>query len=696
MTDLLLELFSEEIPARMQGGAIEQLRTKLEAGLKEARLPYAAIRAYVTPRRMAVIVYGLPDQQPDQTMERKGPKISAPDAAIDGFCASVHLTRSQLQIRGEGKEAVYFAVSAQQGLPTIHALPAIITPILSGFHWPKSMRWADFDPAWVRPLRSIVCLFGAEIVPVTWGHITAGRTTQGHRFMASGDITIATPDEYEAALERAYVIADAGRRKESIRNQAAALAAKHGFSVRADEGLLEEVTGLVEHPTALMGSFDASYLRLPPEVLVLEMRYHQKYFAVMDASGNVTNRFITLANLQAKDGGASIVAGNERVIRARLEDGAFYYEQDRKRPLDIWAEGLTSMLFHKRLGTVADKVERIKALAEYLTVFVPHAHPAQVQRAATLCKADLTTGMVGEFPELQGVMGRYYALEQQEETAVADAIRDHYKPAGVSDDVSEHPTAIVVALADKLDTLIGLFAAGEIPTGSKDPYALRRAALGILRIIRTHGVRLSLDAVIHVALLPFAEHFYVEANETSALVQRFMMERLRVALREEGARYDMVEAALCAGAGDDVVRIEMRLHALQTFLATEDGASVLSAYKRASNILKKEEAKDGVTYSGDYGRDLIIREMERTGETYERDLVRAISEARDAVQQAVLSEDDAVAMQKLNTLRAPLDAFFTHVIVNSEDAAMRANRLHILSAVRGLVHEVADFSAIEG
>jgi glycyl-tRNA synthetase beta chain len=698
MTTLLLELFSEEIPARMQALALEQLRSKLEAGLREARLSYAAVRGYVTPRRLAVLVEGLPEHQSDQTLERKGPKVSAPDAAIEGFCASVGLARTQLQVRGEGKDATYFAVSEQKGLSTFSALPDIITPIISGFHWPKSMRWGDFDPAWVRPLRSILCLFGTDSVPVTWGHLRAGNHTHGHRFMAPATIAISSPEDYETALQDAYVVADADKRKVDIWQQATALAQQHGLAVLKDEGLLNEVTGLVEHPVALMGTFDAAYLRLPPEVLVLEMRHHQKYFAVLDGSGKVTNRFITIANLKASDGGARIIAGNERVIRARLEDGAFYYEQDRKKSLDSWAEGLASMMFHKRLGSVADKVARMAALAEYLVPFVQQGSmkqvdATQVQRAVALCKADLTTGMVGEFPELQGVMGRYYALAQGEDEAVADAVRDHYKPAGQGDIVPTDPISVVVALADKWDTLVGMFAAGEIPTGSKDPYALRRAALGIVRIMRENGIRMNLSDAIHHALKPFHA---IATQETAAQVQHFMMERLKVALKEEGMRHDLTEAALMQGADGDVVRIAARAQALQDFLSSADGENVLAAYKRAANILKKEEAKDGRSYDGAYDREVIMQEMERTHAAYERDVVDTLAALRPKVELAVSAEDYKAALRWIATLRAPLDAFFGHVIVNADDARLRANRLQILAAMRALLHQVADFTVIAG
>ncbi len=696
MTDFLLELFSEEIPARMQAGALEQLRTKLEAGLREARLNHGEIKGYVTPRRLAVWVRDLPSHQPDQLIERKGPKTSAPASAIDGFCTSTGLARPQLQMRGEGKDATYYAVSEQKGRPALSALPEIILSILNGFHWPKSMRWGSGESAWVRPMRSILCLFGEEVVPVTWGDIKAGNSTQGHRFMASEPVTVNQPQDYETVLQNAWVIADADKRKAGILEQAEALAAAQGFTLRPDEKLLEEVTGLVEYPVPLMGTFDEAYLRLPPEVLVLEMRYHQKYFAVLDAGGLVTNRFITLANIKAKDEGAQITAGNERVIRARLEDGAFYYEQDRKKPLDAWAEGLQSMLFHKQLGALSEKVTRISALSRYISVFVPHADPATVERAALLCKADLTTGMVGEFPELQGVMGRYYAIAQGESAAVADAVRDHYKPAGQGDALPESTAAVVVALADKWDTLSGLFAAGEIPTGSKDPFALRRSALGILRIIRAHALRLPLKHTIEHALRPFATGFDLTGQQTASRIHEFMMERLKAALREEGMRYDLIDAAFSGSHDDDVMKIMARLNALQAFLATEDGGHVLAAYKRASNILKKEKAKDAQSYDGAYDRELIILEMERDGKTYERDLVRTLADLHTAMKTPLHKEDFAEVMRLFGTLRLPLDAFFTHVMVNDENPAIRSNRLRILAAVRAIIHEIADFSAIEG
>ena len=696
MTDLLLELFSEEIPARMQEAALEQLIRKLKAGLQEARLLHGEVKGYVTPRRLAVWVQELPAHQPDQTIERKGPKTSAPDAAIDGFCKSAGVTRDALEIRGAGKEATYYTTSEQKGLPTQSPLAEMIVAILNGFHWPKSMRWGEVDCAWVRPLRSILCVFGEEVVPLTWGQITAGNTTHGHRFMAPDPIVMTDAKEYETALEKAWVIADAGKRKARIRAEADALAASHGMRVRQDDKLLEEVTGLVEYPVPLMGTFDEAYLRLPPEVLVLEMRHHQKYFAVLDEAGEVTNRFITLANMQSKDGGAQITAGNERVIRARLEDGAFYFEQDRKKPLEEWGEGLHCMLFHKSLGTMAEKVTRISALSRYLSVFVAHADPSTVERAAALCKADLTTGMVGEFPELQGVMGRYYALAAGETEQVSDAVRDHYKPVGQGDEIPEAPDSVVIALVDKWDTLAGLFAAGEIPTGSKDPFALRRSALGILRIIRGHTLRLPLKHGIEHALRPFAARFDLAAQNTASQLYDFMMDRLKVALKEEGMRYDVVDAVFSGDHVDDVVGMTARGYALQTFLATAEGDHVLAAYKRASNILKKEEAKDGHRYEGNYDRDLIIVEMERSGNTYERDLVRALAEVHESIKAPLQNEAFAEAMQLLGTLRIPLDAFFTHVMVNDENPAIRHNRLHILAAIRSLIHEIADFSAIEG
>lgn len=686
MADFLLELLCEEIPARMQSAAISQLQEKLESGLREARLPHGAVRAFVTPRRLAILIKGMAQHQGDLTVERKGPRVGAPDKAIEGFCASAGVSRETLQER----DGVYFAVSEQQGKPAPEALGTLIAEILSGFHWPKSMRWGAFESRWVRPLRGIICLLGGDVVPVCFGHLKAGRTTQGHRFMASGAIELSEPAAYESMLEGAFVIADASRRREMIRSGCAELAAREGLSVKEDAALLDEVTGLVEWPVPVMGEFSPDYLRLPPEVLVLEMRHHQKYFALLDKNGAVTNRFLTVANIEAADGGEKIRHGNARVLRARLEDGAFYWEQDRRKPLDVWALGLASMVFHKQLGDMAAKVSRITRLAEKIAVFVPRASITQVARAAALCKADLTTGMVGEFPELQGVMGRYYALDQGEAPEVADAIRDHYKPAGLEDDVPHAPVAVAIALADKFDSLCGLFAAGEIPTGSKDPFALRRAALGVIRIIRTHKLRLPLGLTLQTACVPFAAQ--AQGAQASEAVHRFLLDRLRVSLREEGGRHDVVEAALAQAqtiAGDDLMRLCALHDALSAFLVTPEGENLTAAYRRAANIVRKEEQRADAPYDGDYVYDLLVQEEERA-------LAEALDALNTPLEEALEAEAYGDALSALAGLRSSLDRFFDQVTVNAEDAALRGNRLQLLAAVRGAAHRVADFSKLEG
>lgn len=685
MADLLLELLSEEIPARMQLAAIEQLKTKLLAGLKDARLEHGDVAVFSTPRRLAIRVAGLPEKQPDMSVERKGPKVNAPEKAIEGFCKSVGLSKDALEVRTVGKDDVYFAASEQQGLSTLYALPEIIQPIITGFHWLKSMRWSDYNGHWVRPLRSIMCLLDEQIVTVAWEHIRAGNITQGHRFMADGEVMIERPYEYEDTLGIHHVMANREARKALILEQSEKLAASEGLRLKQDHGLLEEVTGLVEHPVAVMGEFDADYLNLPPEVLVLEMRYHQKYFALENADRSLANRFITIANIAAVDGGASIRKGNERVLRARLDDGVFYWDQDRKKTLDAWADGLQSMIFHKALGSVADKVGRIVPLATFLAVFVPHSNLTHVERAATLCKADLTTGMVGEFPELQGVMGRYYAVAQGEEQDVADAIRDHYKPAGASDDVPEQAAAIAVALADKLDSLVSLFAVGEAPTGSKDPFALRRAALGIIRIIREHELRIPLAGAIKKALGT------VKADVKDGIeseVLRFFMDRLKVALKDDALRHDVIDA-VCADGDDDIVRLVARVKALQSFLASDDGVNIMAASKRASNILRKEEKQDAQVYDGHYKRGQCVQDEEQ-------ELADALQAAKPLVDKALKHEAYEEAMEAIAALRTPLDAFFDNVTVNADEAGLRENRLHILASVRAMLQRIADFSVLEG
>lgn len=692
MADFLLEVFSEEIPARMQTAAIDELARRMETALTEARLAFSGIEKFVTPRRLAVRVNGLPMQQPDLSSERKGPKVGAPAGALDGFCRSVGLTVEQLEQRDIKGEMFYFAVVEQKGQSTKAALTGIVEGALRDFPWPKSMRWGAHAMTWVRPLKNICCLLEGEVVPVSFGHLTSNNITYGHRFLSGEAITLSHPREYEATLEKAHVIADAGKRKATILNFAEEAAKREGLSLRRDERLLEEVTGLVEWPAVFTGGFEKEYLDLPPEVLVLEMRHHQKYFALEAGAGRVADRFLLVANMPASDGGKAIVHGNQRVLKARLEDGKFYWNQDRQTPLAEWAKKLDGMLFHAKLGSMAEKAARIQSLALELNNYVK-ADAAKVGRAAQLAKADLVTGMVGEFPELQGVMGRYYATAQGEDAEVADAIRDHYKPAGAEDDVPTNKVAICVSLADKLDSLVGLFAAGEKPTGSKDPFALRRAALGIIRIVLENNLRLPLMQVLGTTLYAYpASVLEKSGQKKEALLTEllaFFAERLKVMLKDQGVRHDVITAIFEQGGEDDLVRLVARAKALQDFLGTEDGANLLTAYKRASNIVAKEEKKDGKTYHAAAQQSLLQQDEEKA-------LFEALSTCRAAMEPAMQAERYAEAMKAVAALRVPVDTFFDKVTVNADDAALRVNRLSLLSAIRSMLDTVASFEKIEG
>ncbi len=692
MTDLLFELFSEEIPARMQAQASEELVKRLTAALDENRLEYGEITPFVTPRRLAVKVSDMADTQPDREVERKGPKVNAPEGAISGFCRSVGMEVGDLEVRSKGDDEFYFAVIREKGKSAAVALKDILEALLADFPWPKSQRWGDYGMHWVRPLRNIMCLFGDEVVPVQFGHLSANNITFGHRFLAPDPIVIDLPKNYESKLEAAHVVACADKRRDAIAEQAAAAALKQGISIKPDDGLLAEVNGLVEWPTCLIGQFEEDFLALPPEVLILEMKHHQKYFACLDGESKLSRYFLLVSNMVAKDDGAKIVHGNQRVLRARLEDGRFYWEQDKHKPLEAWRPALEKMIFHAKLGSVAEKADRIASLAAFLAIYVPHANLEKAGRVAKLCKSDLVSGMVGEFPELQGVMGRYYALEQGEEADVADAIRDHYKPAGAEDDVPNQPLGITVALADKLDSLVGLFAAGEKPTGSKDPFALRRAALGIIRIIFDNQLRLPLKLAIENAMSKYPSSLF-KGQDKDALVQEllgFFSDRIKVLLKEDGVRHDLIEAVFDGGSEDDIVRLVARVRALEAFLVTDDGANLLAAYTRAGNIVAKEEKKDNVAYDKERpDADLLIEDPEK-------ELFEVVERLWDELDTLIGNEDDDATMKALVSLRAPVDTFFEEVTVNAEDADTRRNRLRMLANVRTLMNRVANFKMIEG
>lgn len=667
MSDFLLELRSEEIPARMQAGARADLEKLFRKEMDAAGVAVGEVIVWSTPRRLALIARGLPTATAAVSEEIRGPRVGAPPQALEGFLRKTGLTEDQLVER----DGVLFAVIEKPGRATAEVLAEAIPAIVRAFPWPKSQRWGAASISteslrWVRPLSAIVALFDGQVVDCEVGGIKAGRLTRGHRFHASGEISIDGVDDYAAKLRAAHVIVNHEERQDLIRTKAAEAAAAAGLKLVADEGLVIENAGLTEWPVPLLGRFDEQFLEVPPEVIQLTARTNQKYFVCEDAAGKLANAFVCTANIAAADGGAAIVAGNRKVLAARLSDARFFWEQDRKTALSDHAKKLERITFHEKLGTVADKVERVAKLARWLVDqgIIKGASADEVELAARLCKADLVTEMVGEFPELQGLMGGYYARAQGLPDAVADGIRDHYKPVGQGDAVPTAPVTVAVALADKLDTVRSFFAIDEKPTGSKDPFALRRAALGIIQIITTNGLR-----------------FGVGEGD----VLSFFADRLKVQQREAGVRHDLIDAVFALGGEDDLVRLLARVHALQAFIGTDDGANLLAGYKRAANILKKEGFAGAQETALSYAP-----------EPAEEALVSALAEAGPRAAAAVAAEDFAGAMAALATLRAPIDAFFDQVTVNDADQEKRTFRLSLLARFRAAVHGVADFSRIEG
>ncbi|WP_170005235.1 glycine--tRNA ligase subunit beta [Pseudopontixanthobacter vadosimaris] len=702
MSDFLLELRSEEIPARMQKGARQDLALLFTEQMAAAGIEIAAPQVFSTPRRLALIARDLPERTEEVSEERKGPKADAPDKAIDGFLRSTGLRRDQLEIRDVKGTPTLFAVTHVPGRAVQGVLAEAIPAIIRAFPWPKSMRWGEASLSteslrWVRPLAGIVALLDGEIVPCEVHGVTSGAVTLGHRFHHSGDITIGGADDYAVKLRAAHVIVDHAEREALIRKGAQDIAAQTGLDLVEDEGLVIENAGLTEWPIPLLGRFDKDFLALPPEVIQLTARTNQKYF-VCEKGGKLADAFICTANIEGRDGGAAIVDGNRKVLAARLADARFFWEQDRRKTLAEHAKGLERITFHEKLGTVADKVKRVAKLARWLAEegIVPGADPGLAEQAARLAKADLVTEMVGEFPELQGLIGGYYARAEGLDDAVAEAIRDHYKPVGQGDEVPTAPVTVAVSLADKLDTLRSFFAMGEKPTGSKDPFALRRAALGVLRIIQENGLR-----------------FAVADGE----LLEFFADRLKVQQREAGVRHDLIDAVFALGNEDDLVRLLSRVNALQSFIASEDGTNLLAAYKRAANILKKEGwhglageiprtgEEDPLALVDDPDLKAVVdakmaqrheSPLSYTPEPAEKALMDALDQAGPKAEAAVAAEDFSGAMSALATLRAPIDRFFDEVTVNADDQDKRAQRLDLLARFRAAVDAVADFSRIEG
>lgn len=734
MSELLLELFSEEIPARMQGQAAGDLLRLVTGALQAAGLVYEGAQAFATPRRLTLHVVGLPDMQADRCEERRGPRVGAPEAAIAGFLKSAGLTSLDEARRvAEGKKGeVYVATILHKGRPTAALLAEILPDILRNFPWPKSMRWGGGSLRWVRPLRAILCTFGGEqeasqIVPFTLEGLSAGDITYGHRFMSPQPIRVRRFADYVQALYKAKVVLDPARRKAMIRADFQALALAQGLEWIEDEALLDEVVGLVEWPVVLLGEFEAAFLDIPAEVIRATIRANQKCFVLRDRDGKLANRFVLVANLLACDGGEAIAAGNARVVRARLSDARHFWTTDlgdlpdyreAEKPLDQRLAKLKALnvIFHEKLGTQGERVERIAALARQLAPV-----PDLAERAARLAKADLMSEVVGEFPELQGLMGRYYALAQGEPAEVAQAIEEHYKPQGPSDRVPTAPVSIAVALADKLDMLVGFWAIDEKPTGSKDPFGLRRAALGIIRIVLENELRLNISNLFALTVKIWKESGNTNVQDgikawvnspqgtptrdvvqkaydgyTASKIREFFADRLKIQLKAQGARHDLIDAVFALPDQDDLVMIVRRVEALGGFLGTEDGENLLAGYRRAANILKKGEAVEGgydpALFEQDEERDLAaaLQSAEQEG-------IAALQSAADPEVSAVVSREYfAAAMLALSSLRAPIDAFFLAVTVNVDRVDLRLNRLRLLKTFCVAVDRVADFSRIEG
>jgi len=735
MPDLLLELFSEEIPARMQAGAARDLERLMVGALTDRGYLFEGIKAFAGPRRLTLAITGLPAKQKDVREELKGPKTDAPPAALDGFLKKTGLTKDQLTIEPTTKGGFYKAVIERRGRETPHVLAEIIPEVMGKLPWPKSMRWKPGLPVrWVRPLHSILCTFDGELVPFSFAGISAGLHTRGHRFLSQGKIEAKRFDDYAQKLKAAHVVLEADERAAIIFEGVKQAAFVHQLEMIPDEGLLAEVSGLAEWPVVYIGTIQDEFMDVPAEILQTSMRTHQKYFSLRDPkTGKMANRFALVANMIASDGGKEIVAGNERVLRARLSDAKFFWDEDRKHSLESRVEKLKGIVFHAKLGTQYERVLRIQKLAgdaaEALDLSGPDVE--RVRRAALLCKSDLTSAVVGEFPELQGVMGLYYALYDGEDVEVANAIPGHYYPKDRADSPSESLIAALVGYADRIDNLVGLFLAGERPKGSGDPLGMRRLAIGLIKIILNHGIDFPLpNTFALVASLIKGQKFLREENraisevrnvfarlsdgrprhlvehhvsaisrkvledeleQSNALgleVFEFIIDRMKALFREAGWRHDLIDAGVAVAQGR-VKRLDLRITALRDFLGTDDGANLLAGYKRAANILKVEEKKDGKTYISEVSEKLL-------SEPAEKALFAALARARAAITPALEKEDFAAAMQQMAALRGPVDAFFDAVKVNADDKQARENRLNLLASLRATLHQVADFSRIEG
>ncbi|MDG1353099.1 MAG: glycine--tRNA ligase subunit beta [Sulfitobacter sp.] len=729
MADLLIELFSEEIPARMQARAADDLKKAMTDGMVEAGLTYASAAAFATPRRLCLTVDGLLDASPRTVEERKGPRADAPEKAIEGFLRGAGLTRDDLEERDTPKGAILYAKITKEGRPTADIIAEVLEQTIRNFPWPKSMRWGSGSLKWVRPLHSILCFLsredGAEVVPLDVDGIVSGNTTRGHRFLAPDVITVSGFDDYTAKLKRAFVVLDSAERRDTIWNDATNMAFASGMEVVEDAGLLAEVAGLVEWPVVLMGRIGEAFLDLPPEVLQTSMKEHQKFFSVRNPKTGRIEKFITVANRTTADHGVTILAGNEKVLSARLADAKFFWDNDLRiaksaAGMGAWVENLKNVTFHNKLGTQAELIERMAVLARELAPMVG-ADPQAAEDAARIAKADLSSEMVYEFPELQGLMGRYYALAAGHSEEVAAAAEEHYAPLGPSDDVPTAPVSVAVALAEKIDKLTGFWAIDEKPTGSKDPFALRRAALGVIRTVLENDLTIPLVSVLRGSVLEAAGaaywaevlsddnederkhsigmglgHFRDEAFKTYPFSSEktddllaFLHDRLKVYLKDQGIRHDIIDACIAMEGNDDLTLLVKRARALSDTLKTDDGENLLQAFKRANNILTQAETADGVEYS--YGADVKFAENDA-----ERALFTALDAAEATITPAMAAQDFTTAMSAMAGLRPALDAFFDATQINTDNGAVRRNRLNLLSRIRTLCTSVADLTRIDG
>ncbi len=711
MSDLILEFLTEEIPARMQSRACQELKTRLSQAFKDHALNIDTLSTYVTPRRLIAHVTGLPKQQPDIQEDRKGPKLGAPEQALQGFMKANNLTSlDACEIRPVGKAEFYFLAETRSGKATKDLVPDIVITLLKQFSWPKSMHWGRTAATWVRPLQSVVCIFDSQLVSFNipdFEGLQTSQYTQGHRFLSQGSFSVHSFAQYQQDLEKSYVLLDQHKRQQIIQEELEKQASSLGYRLHQDPGLLAEVTGLVEWPVILSGKIEERFLQLPREVLTTSMRAHQKYFSLLSASDNtiLAPAFLMVSNMVTQDKGAVIIGGNERVLRARLADAEFFWQQDQKTALKARLNDLENIVFHVKLGTLSEKVERLHMIAPKLASYIPNCDIEMTQQAAHLAKADLTTGMVGEFPELQGVMGQYYAAQEGYAAQVCDAIADHYKPQGPSDTCPTAAVSVAIALADKLDSLVGFFAINERPTGSKDPFALRRCALGILRLVIENNLRLSFKEILDVTLkcYPEAIRAQIKASPNPELsadehliseIMAFLRDRLQVMLKDQNTRHDLVQAAFSVTLSnghqeDDFVRLLARIRALETLLQGDDGENLLAAYRRAANILRIEEQKDKCRYTE-------IPIPDQLTHNAEKHLFEALKAARGHIKPLLLQEAFPEIMSELARLRSPLDIFFQEVHVNDENSEIRQNRLRLLNVIRETLEEVADFSKFAG